>query len=71
MSLGDINLDGHMSFEEFVKYVTNHEKKLWIVFKKIDTNHSGKRTQLCVFFVFMRGCAETSEQITLSVSQFL
>ena len=51
MNLGDINLDGHMSFEEFVKYVTNHEKKLWIVFKKIDTNHSGKRTQLYMSFL--------------------
>lgn len=41
MSLGDQNLDGHMSFEEFVKYVTDHQKKLWIVFKSIDQDDSG------------------------------
>ena len=42
MTLGDQNLDGHMSFEEFVKYVTDHQKKLWIVFKTIDQDDSGK-----------------------------
>ena len=42
MTLGDQNLDGHMSFEEFVKYVTDHQKKLWIVFKSIDQDGSGK-----------------------------
>ena len=42
MSLGDQNLDGHMSFEEFVKYVTDHQKKLWIVFKTIDQDDSGE-----------------------------
>lgn len=41
MTLGDQNLDGHMSFEEFVKYVTDHQKKLWIVFKSIDQDGSG------------------------------
>ena len=44
MSIGDINLDGHMSFEEFVKYVADHEKKLWIVFKTIDQNNTGENT---------------------------
>ena len=43
MSLGDQNLDGHMSFEEFVKYVTDHQKKLWIVFKSIDQDNSGNQ----------------------------
>ncbi|KAJ7372293.1 hypothetical protein OS493_019737 [Desmophyllum pertusum] len=41
MTLGDQNLDGHMSFEEFVKYVTDHQKKLWIVFQTIDQDGSG------------------------------
>ena len=48
MSLGDQNLDGHMSFEEFVKYVTDHQKKLWIVFKTIDQDGSGKK--MIIFF---------------------
>lgn len=43
MTLGDQNLDGHMSFEEFVKYVTDHQKKLWIVFKSIDQDGSGNQ----------------------------
>ena len=42
MNVGDQNLDGHMSFEEFLKYVVDHEKKLWIVFKSIDSDGSGK-----------------------------
>ncbi|XP_027039843.1 mitochondrial adenyl nucleotide antiporter SLC25A25-like [Pocillopora verrucosa] len=41
MNLGDQNLDGQMSFEEFVKYVTDHQKKLWIVFQSIDQDGSG------------------------------
>lgn len=41
MSLGDENADGNMCFEEFVKYVTDHQKKLWIVFKTIDQDGSG------------------------------
>ena len=45
MNAGDQNLDGHMSFEEFLKYVVDHEKKLWIVFKTIDSNDSGKQNR--------------------------
>lgn len=47
MTLGDQNLDGHMSFEEFIKYATDHEKKLWLVFKSVDLNNSGKYSFLC------------------------
>ena len=43
MSLGDENADGNMCFEEFVKYVTDHQKKLWIVFKTIDQDGSGEK----------------------------
>ena len=50
MTLGDQNLDGHMSFEEFVKYVTDHQKKLWIVFKSIDQDGSGNSyLSYCIF----------------------
>ena len=48
MSLGDENADGNMCFEEFVKYVTDHQKKLWIVFKTIDQDGSGEK----LFFPF-------------------
>ena len=52
MTLGDQNLDGHMSFEEFVKYVTDHQKKLWIVFKSIDQDGSGMTNSITLFSVF-------------------
>lgn len=52
MTLGDQNLDGHMSFEEFVKYVTDHQKKLWIVFKSIDQDGSGMTNWITLFSVF-------------------
>ena len=42
MDIGDVTNDGHMSFEEFVDYVTDHEKKLWIVFKSVDLDNSGE-----------------------------
>lgn len=52
MTLGDQNLDGHMSFEEFVKYVTDHQKKLWIVFKSIDQDGSGMTNPITLFSIF-------------------
>ena len=30
-----------LSFEEFVDYAIDHEKKLWIVFKSVDADGSG------------------------------
>ena len=41
MSLHDESKDGALSFEEFLKYVTDHEKKLWLVFKSIDLDGTG------------------------------
>lgn len=37
----DEDKDGKMSFDEFLKYVTEHEKKLKLYFKKLDTNEDG------------------------------
>ncbi|XP_045202786.2 calcium-binding mitochondrial carrier protein SCaMC-2-like isoform X2 [Mercenaria mercenaria] len=37
----DEDKDGKMSFDEFLKYVTEHEKKLKLYFKKLDTNQDG------------------------------
>ncbi|XP_059155487.1 calcium-binding mitochondrial carrier protein SCaMC-2-like [Physella acuta] len=37
----DKNLDGKINFEEFVRYVTDHEAELRSYFKKIDTNSDG------------------------------
>lgn len=38
----DKDKDGLIDFSEFVKYVTDHEKKLRLYFKKIDTNDDGE-----------------------------
>lgn len=37
----DKDKDGLIDFAEFVKYVTDHERKLRLYFKKIDTNDDG------------------------------
>ena len=42
MSLGDVSKDGFLSFDEFLKYMSDHEKKLWLVFKSIDVDGNGK-----------------------------
>lgn len=41
MSKSDQNKDGHLDFSEFVRYVTEHEKQLHIVFKSVDHNQDG------------------------------
>ncbi len=40
--MGDTNEDETMNFREFVRYLTEHEKKLWLVFQRLDTNQDGK-----------------------------
>ncbi|XP_028408332.1 calcium-binding mitochondrial carrier protein SCaMC-2-like [Dendronephthya gigantea] len=42
MSLGDQSKDGCLSFDEFLKYMSDHERKLWLVFKSIDTDDNGE-----------------------------
>ena len=42
LSKGDQNKDGHLDFGEFVRYVSEHEKQLKLVFKDIDQNEDGK-----------------------------
>ncbi len=41
--MGDTNDDEVMDFREFVRYCTEHEKKLWLVFQRLDTNKDGER----------------------------
>lgn len=40
MKIGDKNKNDLLSFDEFLKYCYEHERKLWIVFKSIDNNNS-------------------------------
>ena len=41
VSLGDVNKDGQIDFDEFANYIRNHEEKLRLVFKKLDLNEDG------------------------------
>ncbi|XP_066208738.1 mitochondrial adenyl nucleotide antiporter SLC25A24-like [Saccopteryx leptura] len=41
LKAGDTNADSKLDFEEFVKYLTDHEKKMRLAFKSLDTNNDG------------------------------
>lgn len=41
ISSGDENKDDSLSFEEFSKYLKDHEKKLLLTFKSLDKNNDG------------------------------
>ena len=38
----DYDQDGHIDFEDFVRYVTEHEKKLKLSFDSLDAKNDGK-----------------------------
>lgn len=40
--IGDVNKDGKLDFEEFMKYFKDYEKKMKLVFKSLDKNNDGK-----------------------------
>lgn len=42
MSSGDQNKDGSLDFNEFSKYLKDHEKKLRLTFKSLDKNNDGR-----------------------------
>ncbi|XP_021513982.1 mitochondrial adenyl nucleotide antiporter SLC25A24 isoform X2 [Meriones unguiculatus] len=39
---GDTNKDGKLDFEEFMKYLKDHEKKMKLAFTSLDKNNDGK-----------------------------
>ncbi|XP_037828914.1 calcium-binding mitochondrial carrier protein SCaMC-1-like [Kryptolebias marmoratus] len=42
VSTGDQNNDGCLDFNEFTKYLKEHEMKLWLTFKSLDRNDDGR-----------------------------
>lgn len=42
MKAGDKDLDGQLDFKEFVHYLSDHEKKLRLVFNSLDRKNDGK-----------------------------
>uniref|UniRef100_A0A8C7ZRD4 Solute carrier family 25 member 24 n=1 Tax=Oryzias sinensis TaxID=183150 RepID=A0A8C7ZRD4_9TELE len=42
VSSGDQNKDGCLDFNEFTKYLKEHEMKLWLTFKSLDRNNDGR-----------------------------
>lgn len=42
VSSGDQNKDGSLDFNEFSRYLKEHEKKLRLTFKSLDRNNDGK-----------------------------
>ena len=51
VALGDTNEDGLLDFSEFVKYCSEHEKKLWLVFQRLDVNKDGKDCEIPYYVV--------------------
>lgn len=43
MLTGDENNDGCLDFNEFTKYLKEHEMKLWLTFTSLDRNDDGRR----------------------------
>lgn len=44
----DINADSGLSFQDFLQYLKDHEKKMRLAFKSLDLNNDG--AYVCVLF---------------------
>ena len=51
MLKGSKEEDGNLDFSEFVHYMIDHEKRLELIFKRIDMDNDSKHISLTLFFV--------------------
>nr|XP_020471618.1 calcium-binding mitochondrial carrier protein SCaMC-1-like [Monopterus albus] len=71
LSSGDQDKDGSLDFNEFTKYLKEHEKKLWLTFKSLDRNDDGhidaSEIQQSLTELGMDVCREDAQRILQSM----
>lgn len=60
---GDTNADSGLDFQEFLQYLTDHEKKMRLAFNRLDRNKDG--VCMCVLLTI------SSAQITILQDMFI
>ncbi|XP_065067582.1 mitochondrial adenyl nucleotide antiporter SLC25A24-like [Rhopilema esculentum] len=71
IELGDKTDDDHLTLDEFLRYCMDHEKKLWLVFKSIDTNNSGTVTNNELRAAFHRLGVEVEDEEIASLMKHM
>ncbi|XP_013887954.1 calcium-binding mitochondrial carrier protein SCaMC-1 isoform X2 [Austrofundulus limnaeus] len=70
---GDTNQDGVLDFEEFIQYLSNHEKELKLMFGHLDRNNDGRidaaEIQDCLRTIGVNISLEDATRILLSMDK--
>ncbi|GCB84625.1 hypothetical protein scyTo_0025328, partial [Scyliorhinus torazame] len=61
---GDTNHDGQLDLAEFIEYLRQHEKKLKLMFKRLDQNNDGTENLDC----FLSNCQIDAYEIQNTLS---